>query len=486
MGRDRLKSAPDPTRRRMRPYGKKAMPMNQRSDDHLQDFEAKMAAAGLAPMVIDTFAAYYRQVVAGETGIIPDETIRPPGAGEVFAADTLGDCREAGQAALKHAVRITLNGGLGTSMGLTGPKSLLTVKHQKSFLGIILGQSARLGIKQVLMNSFSTQAATEKAIAAMAPTELPLMFTQNRFPKILRENLAPASWPPCPELEWNPPGHGDVYTAMTTSGILDRLLDQHIRYALICNSDNLGATMDECLLGFLVENKLPFVMEVAQRTPSDAKGGHLAVDRTGGLILRESAQFPARSQGRDITVYRFFNTNNLWVNLESLRELATGNRTLRLPLIVNPKTLDPRNAESPAVYQLESAMGAAIELFAEARAVHVPRTRFFPVKTCDDLLAVRSDAYELNADLVLEPHPDLAPPGPQIALDPRFYSKIDMFDARFPRGAPSLVRCRHLRVEGDVLFEKGVTVVGDVTITNTRQKQAVIKTNTTIDQDLQL
>ena len=273
---------------------------------------------------------------------------------------------------------------------------------------------------------------------------------------------------------------------MTTSGILDRLLDQDIRYALICNSDNLGATMDQSLLGFFVQNELPFLMEVARRTPSDAKGGHLAVDRTGGLILRESAQFPAHSQGRDITVYRFFTTNNLWVNLRSLRELTTGNRTFRLPLIVNPKTLDPRDADSPAVYQLESAMGAAIGLFAGSRAVHVPRTRFFPVKTCDDLLAVRSDAYELNADLVLKPHPDLASPGPQIALDPRFYSKIDMFDARFPQDAPSLVRCRHLRVEGDVLFEKGVAVVGDVTITNSRKQQAVIKGNTTIDQDLQL
>lgn len=460
--------------------------MNQRSDDHLRDFEAKMAAAGLAPMVIDTFAAYYRQVAAGETGIIPDETIRPPGDGEVVDAETLGDFRDAGKAALKQAVRITLNGGLGTSMGLTGPKSLLTVKDQKSFLEIILGQSSRLKIKQVLMNSFSTQAATEKALAAMAPTEAPLMFTQNRFPKILRDSLAPASWPPCPELEWNPPGHGDVYTAMTTSGILDRLLGQDIRYALICNSDNLGATMDECLLGFFVQNNLPFLMEVARRTPSDAKGGHLAVDRTGGLILRESAQFPAHSQGRDITVYRFFNTNNLWVDLKALRALTANDLTLRLPLIVNPKTLDPRNADSPAVYQLESAMGAAIGLFAGARAVHVPRTRFFPVKTCDDLLAVRSDAYELNDDLVLAPHPRLAPPGPQIILDPRFYSKVDMFDARFPKGAPSLVGCRHLCVEGDVLFGKGVTIVGDVTITNTRKQQAVIKNNATIDQDLQV
>ena len=460
--------------------------MNLHSDDRFQAFHTKMKAAGLAPMVIETFAAYYRQLVAGATGIITDDAIRPPGEAEVVEAASLESYRSAGQAALDRAVRITLNGGLGTSMGLVGPKSLLMVKDGKSFLEILLGQSARLKIKQVLMNSFSTQAATEQALRAVAPPEAALMFTQNRFPKILRENLGPATWPCNPELEWNPPGHGDIYTAMTTSGILDRLLEQNIRFALICNSDNLGATMDDALLGYFAHHGLPFLMEVARRTPSDAKGGHLAMDRKGGLILRESAQFPPNSQGQDIDVYRFFNTNNLWVNLNALKALIDRETTLRLPLIVNPKTLDPRDDDSPAVYQLESAMGAAIGLFDGAKAVRVPRTRFFPVKTCNDLLTVRSDGYRLNENLVLEPHPDLTSTGPQISLDSRFYSKIDMFDARFPHGAPSLMHCRHLRVDGDVLFEKDVCIVGDVTITNSQGAQAVVKAGTTIDQDLQL
>ena len=131
-------------------------------------------------------------------------------------------------------------------------------------------------------------------------------------------------------------------------------------------------------------------------------------------------------------------------------------------------------------------MGAAIALFEGARAVQVPRARFFPVKTCNDLLAMRSDGYRLNENFVLEPHPDLIPPGPQISLDSRFYNKIDMFDARFPQGAPSLVDCRRLRVEGDVLFKGGVRIIGDVTITNAQHRQAVVESNTTIEQDLQL
>jgi UTP--glucose-1-phosphate uridylyltransferase len=460
--------------------------MDQHRNDHLDLFEEKMAAAGLAPMVIDTFGAYYRQVVEGATGIIPDDTIRPPREDEVVTAESLAVYADTGRAALEHAVRITLNGGLGTSMGLTGPKSLLTVKDQKSFLEVIVGQSARLRHKQVFMNSFSTQASTEEALGAIRPADPPLMFVQNRFPKILQDTLTPAAWPADPDLEWNPPGHGDIYTAITTAGILDRLLDEGILYALLCNSDNLGATMDERILGYFAHNDLPFLMEVARRTPADAKGGHLAVNENGELLLRESAQFPEASQGQDIDIYCFFNTNNLWVNLAALKLLIAENKALRLPLILNAKTLDPRDAGSPAVYQVESAMGAAIALFEGARAVQVPRTRFFPVKTCDDLLAVRSDAFRLNANLVLEPNPDMTLPGPRIELDPRFYSKIDMFDARFPQGAPGLVQCTHLRLKGDILFEGGVTIIGDVTITNNNARQAVLKAGTIVDQDLQL
>jgi UTP--glucose-1-phosphate uridylyltransferase len=371
-------------------------------------------------------------------------------------------------------------------MGLTGPKSLLTVKAHKSFLEIIIGQAARFNIKQVFMNSFSTQAATEDALRSIAPAEAPLIFLQNRFPKILQDTLAPASWPANPDLEWNPPGHGDIYTAMIASGVLDRLLEQKIRYALICNSDNLGATMDEGILGYLASQDLPFLMEVARRTPADAKGGHLAMNTKGDLILRESAQFPAHSQGRDINIYGFFNTNNLWVNLTALKQLADEQKTLSLPLILNPKTLDPRDADSPAVYQIESAMGAAIALFQGARAVQVPRHRFFPVKTCQDLLAVRSDAFLLNDKWIMMPNPETVPPGPQIELDPRFYHKIDMFDARFPQGPPSLAQCTRLRVKGDILFEGGVTIVGDVTVTNDRERPAVIDAGMIIDRNLHL
>ena len=68
-----------------------------------------------------------------------------------------------------------------------------------------------------------------------------------------------------------------------------------------------------------------------------------------------------------------------------------------LPLIVNRKTVDPRDKSSTKVIQLETAMGAAVGSIPGARAVQVPRSRFAPVKTTNDLLVVRSDAYELTA-----------------------------------------------------------------------------------------
>ncbi len=453
---------------------------------HLNLFEAKMAAEQLGGMVIETFKHYYCEVVEGATGLIPDDTIRPPTGDEVLVAGKLKPFAEDGRRALPHAVRITLNGGLGTSMGLIGPKSLLPVRENLTFIDIIMRQAQSGAIRQVFMNSFTTDGPTRTALSVIARQAPPLTFVQNKFPKILQDSLKPADWPQAPALEWNPPGHGDIFTAIETSGVLDRLLKDGCRYALICNSDNLGATLDLTLLGFMAANDVPFIMEVARRTPADAKGGHLAVRTKGGLILRESAQFPANSDGGDIERYAFFNTNNLWVNLPDLKKLIAAQGTIQLPLILNPKTLDPRDAASPAVFQIESAMGAAIGLFAGARAVLVPRQRFFPVKQCSDLLIVRSDCFTLNHQFQLEINPQKKTAGPLVSLDPAYYRHIDQFEARFPAGVPSLLACEQLTVKGDIRFESPVTIEGRVCLTNPEGSQKVIQAGRVINADLTL
>ncbi|MCP4622400.1 MAG: UTP--glucose-1-phosphate uridylyltransferase [bacterium] len=459
--------------------------------DFLPDFASKMKIENLDDIVIETFSDYYNQALSGETGMIHDRDIEPVDLNEIQEIGNLDVYQEQGENAFKNAVRIVLNGGLGTSMGLIGPKSLLTVKDGQSFLRVLMNQAENSHVNLLFMNSFSTHYDT---LAALKKINLPLKpksFLQNKFPKVLQENFAPASWPSNPSLEWNPPGHGDVYTALYTSGMLRELLAEGIQYAFISNSDNLGARMDASLLGYFAKREIPFMMEVAVKTPSDVKGGHLAkLRKNNRFVLREAAQCPEDEIGafQKIDPYRYFNTNSIWINLHALNDIFLKTSKISLPLILNSKTLDPRDPNSPPVYQFETAMGAAISLFDRAAAVRVPRSRFFPVKTSNDLLAMRSDCFVFTEKKNLRMNPDRRRNQKQetikIKLDPIFYGKIDDFDIRFADGVPSLVGCYSLTIEGDVLFEKNVKINGSVTIKNNQPSQAVIKEGTVIDRDL--
>jgi UTP--glucose-1-phosphate uridylyltransferase len=185
------------------------------------------------------------------------------------------------------------------------------------------------------------------------------------------------------------------------------------------------------------------------------------------LVLRETAQTPPDDEDsfRDYKRWRYYNTNNLWINLEALADALERNAgVFELPLIVNHKTVDPRDSSSTEVLQLESAMGAAISSFADAQILRVPRTRFAPVKTTDDLLLLRSDVYSLTKDMHVEPVPERADDLPLVELDPAHYKLLDAFDARFPAGPPSLREAQRLSVRGDVTFGSGVIVRGDVEI----------------------
>ena len=86
-------------------------------------------------------------------------------------------------------------------------------------------------------------------------------------------------------------------------------------------------------------------MEVVQGTEADRKGGHIARRRADGqLVLRETAQTPPEDEDsfRDYRRWRYYNTNNLWVDLEVLADtLEASGGVLELPLIVNRKTVDP-------------------------------------------------------------------------------------------------------------------------------------------------
>ena len=450
------------------------------SDEGLRAAQDKMAAAGIAQPAIDVFSAYYRQLERGVTGFIAEDSIEPLTDPDLLRDVTVTD--EQARKALGATVMIKLNGGLGTSMGMDRAKSLLPVRDGRTFLDLIVAQvrAARTayGVRLPLlfMNSFRTRDDTLAALARyhdLAVDGLDLDFMQSQEPKLRADDLTPVGWPADPELEWCPPGHGDLYPSLSSSGVLDRLLGLGYRYASVSNSDNLGAAPDAAIAGWFAASGAPYAAEVCRRTPADRKGGHLAVRKSDGrLILRDTAQTAKEEMGFFTDEHRhpYFHTNNLWFDLAALaRTLAERDAVLGLPMIKNVKTVDPADPSSPEVVQIESAMGAAVEVFAGATAIGVERERFLPVKTTNDLLLLRSDVYAVADDGRLEQ----AGPVPLVDLDARFYKTIAGFERRFAAGAPSLRQARRLTVAGDWTFGADVTVVDEVSLEDPGEPRVV-------------
>lgn len=456
----------------------------------LAPFRQLMENDGQSESAIRAFEAAYAQLVKGADPMIREEAIAP-----VSELPSLSDLEappeEEVADLLKASVVIKLNGGLGTGMGLEKAKSLLSVREGRCFLDLIarqilnLREAHRMPLGFLLMSSFATRDDTSRALAPYAG-ELgdgeSLQFLQSRIPKVDAATLLPATAPENPDLGWCPPGHGDLYASLLGSGQLERLLAVGVRYAFVSNSDNLGATLDLTLLRYFAASGKAFLMEVTQRTAADRKGGHLAVDReTGRLLLRESAQCAEEDVEafQDIGKPRYFNTNNLWLRLDLIQQaLDRHGGLLPLPVIKNVKNLNPRDKSTPKVVQLEVAMGAAIGTLDDTGAIEVSRTRFAPVKTTEDLFALRSDAYVLTGDFRLELHPDRQGIPPNVVLEDAHYKLVDQLDACLAGGVPSLVHCESLKIKGPVRFEPGVILKGRVEIENPSAERGRVNAGT--------
>ena len=452
-------------------------------------FEQKMTAAGMGDAAIRAFRRNYEALLRNESGMIPEALIEP--VETLPSLDSL-TAKPADAALLAQAVVIKLNGGLGTSMGLQGPKSLLAVRDGVNFLDLMVRQILDLRktsgapVRLLLMNSFSTSGDTLAHLARYRAEGLAdaceVELMQNQIPKIDAASLAPASWPADPSLEWCPPGHGDLYPALLGSGWLDRLLADGVKYAFVSNSDNLGAILDPVILSHFADSGAPFLMECTRRTAADRKGGHLARRTADGrLLLREIAQTPDADLDafQDIDRHLYFNTNSLWLRLDLLKnQLAADDGVLPLPMIRNNKTVDPRDKSSTPVIQLESAMGAAIECFEGSTAIDVPRSRFAPVKTTGDLLALRSDAYEVLGNGQVRLHPSRQGKPPVISLSDE-YKLVDSLE---DLGVPGLIGCRSLKINGPIHFAPGVIIEGDVEFHNPGGERQTITAGTYRDQ----
>jgi len=434
-----------------------------------------MVEEGIAPSAISAFESTFKSLVSGNTGVIPESTISP--VPELIHADSITS--EPNTAVLSETVVCKLNGGLGTGMGLDKAKSLLKVKGDDTFLDLTAKQVMKMreaygcNVKFMLMNSFSTSDDTlaffEKKYPKLAAEE-GLEMLQNKVPKLDATTYEPATCASDPSNEWCPPGHGDLYAALVGSGCLDSLLAKGFKYMFVSNSDNLGATLDLKILTHFAATDAPFMMECCERTENDKKGGHLAVrNEDKQLILRESAMCADEDEKdfQDITKHRFFNTNNLWIRLDKLKEIIDKfGGFVPLPMIMNKKTVDPKDDSSQKVVQLETAMGAAIECFQGATAIIVPRTRFAPVKKCNDLLLLRSDAYIITDDYTTALNPACGGVAPVMNIDSKKYKLVGALEEATAGGVPSLVNCKRLTIKGLVRMSKQTKFVGEVSVLN--------------------
>ena len=434
-------------------------------------FEEKMESAGVPAAAVKAFSRCYEALVSNHSGMIPETDILPADQVEDWQGIT-ASTPAADKDLISQCVCIKLNGGLGTSMGLQKAKSLLKVKGEDTFLDLIVRQVKHLRsisgtpVRLLLMNSFSTSADTLAYLEKYAadgfadPAQVELM--QNRVPKILADGLAPASCPEQPELEWCPPGHGDLFSTIWESGLLDVLEERGFKYLFISNSDNLGARPSRTLAQHFENTGAPFMAEVAIRTKADRKGGHIVRDKaTGRLILREMSQVHPddKEAAQDIAKHPYFNTNSIWIRIDALKDkLAECDGVLPLPVIRNKKTVNPTDLDSEQVIQLETAMGAAIGLFNGSICVQVDRMRFLPVKTTNDLFIMRSDRFHLTDTYEMEDGNYIFP---NVELDPRYYKNIHDFDERFPYAVPSLAAANSVSIQGDWTFGRDVMMFAD-------------------------
>jgi UTP--glucose-1-phosphate uridylyltransferase len=454
----------------------------------MKEFEkkiiAKMESAGLSSEFIQDFLEKVSQVEAGETGLAVWEEVGDliPEEDEIDLSAIRSKYSEVDPAALSKLVIIKLNGGLGTSMGLSQAKSLIPIKDGMSFLEVMarqvlyLREKYSVNIPLLLMDSYNTQEDSQKVIQKTGLKQsVPTSFLQHKVPRLLKKNLEPLNAKD-PKEDWCPPGHGDIYFTLVETGILDQLLDQGFEVAFISNGDNLGATVDPSLVRFFLDSGLSFAMEMTPKTLADKKGGAIYRKLSKGKFQRyellETAQVPDANMPEftGMGKFRTFSTNNLWIHLPSLKERwKKGN--FRLSLIVNPK-----NVEGQDVLQLETAMGSAVGNFEKFRGVIIPRDRFAPVKKTEDYLVRRSDAYVLNPDFSLTMSParkSLGLDEPLVSLDEKYFKKMKEFDSRFLI-LPSLLECTEMEVVGDWLFDLEISIKGKVKFINRGDSQKKI------------
>jgi len=414
------------------------------------------------------FQKLYDQFLRTRTDTVRWEAIRPPEAEMIVPMAKLGsgmtneECRKIAS----KLVVLKLNGGLGTTMGCKGPKSTIEVTNHLTFLDLVVKQIQHLNktyqvdVPLVLMNSFNTHDDTIKIIEKYQHQGVSIItFNQSRYPRIYQESLLPEARDiKGGEESWYPPGHGDVYPSLVDSGVLDKLLTMGKEFIFLSNIDNLAATVSFDILNYMMEHKNEFIMEVTDKTRADIKGGTL-IKYHGKTKLLEIAQVPKEHVGefKSIKKFKIFNTNNLWINLKAIKRVVETDALKTIDIIQNPKAVN-----NVRYLQLETAAGAAIEFFDKAIGINVPRSRFLPVKSTSDLLAVQSDLYKLDHGTLIMNPDRVFPSVPVVKLGDK-YKFVNDYQKRLG-GKINILELDHLTISGDVFLGANVTLKGTVII----------------------
>lgn len=418
---------------------------------------------------MDSFFALFRRYLndkANSTTTLNWDKIKSPLNDKVESYSSLKE--DDSNINLNKLAVLKLNGGLGTSMGCVGPKSVIEVREGQSFLDLSVRQIEFLNKKfdcdvpLLLMNSFNTDRDTELIVKKYQSHRISIKtFNQSRYPRIFKDNLLPVPKHYNDQLDaWYPPGHGDLFESLVSSGVLDSLIDEGKEILFVSNGDNLGATVDSKILNHMIETGSEYIMELTDKTRADVKGGTL-IDYDGQIRLLEIAQVPKDhvEEFKSIKKFKNFNTNNLWINLKAIKRLVESN-SLQMEIIPNQKSITVGNSDM-SVIQLETAVGAAIRYFNNAHGVVVPRSRFLPVKTCSDLLLVKSDLFNLQHGTLVMDNSRFGG-APLIKLGSHF-KKVSNFQQRIPH-MPKIIELDHLTVTGNVFFGKGIQLKGTVII----------------------
>jgi UTP--glucose-1-phosphate uridylyltransferase len=420
---------------------------------------------------MDNFFALFRRYLNDKSkgNVIDWDRMAPPKPDQVVEYADLAHS-ETVEYLNKLAV-LKLNGGLGTSMGCVGPKSVIEVRDGMSFLDLsvrqieYLNRTYNVDVPFLLMNSFNTDEDTANIIKKYEGHNIDIMtFNQSKYPRVIKDSLLPAPKSADSVIsDWYPPGHGDVFESLYNSGILEKLLQRGIEVIFLSNADNLGAVVDLRILQHMVDTKSEYIMELTNKTKADVKGGTI-IDYEGSVRLLEIAQVPKQhvNEFKSIKKFKYFNTNNIWMNVRAIKRVVENNE-LAMEIIPNEKSIpaDKKGDADQTVIQLETAVGAAIRHFKNAHGVNVPRRRFLPVKTCSDLMLVKSDLYTLQHGQLIMDHGRIGE-APLIKLGSNF-KKVSSFQSRIP-SIPKILDLDHLTITGDVTFGRGVTLKGTVII----------------------